>query len=466
MALRYDGQVAIVTGAGSGLGRAYAVLLASRGARVVVNDLGGADEVVRQIRAAGGEAIADYHSVEQGEAIVKTAITAFGAIHIVINNAGILRDVSLRNMTDAQWDSVHSVHVKGAFKTSQAAWPYFRKQRFGRIILTSSAAGLYGSFGQCNYSAAKAALVGLGETLAKEGSKYNVRTNVIAPIAASRMTATVLREEMLRLLKPEWVAPLVARLVHTDNGNENGSIFELGGGYMSKLRWERARGLLVRPDETMTPNVILDQWSAVNDFTNPDFPTTTADLVGLLKRSQQLAPNDARNDIRFDGRVAIVTGGGAGLGRAYCLLLARLGASIVVNDYADPDTVVNEILQFGGKAVAAKCTAEDGDTVVSGNDGKKKFGGRIDVLINNAGILRDKSFQNMTDELWNQVYNVSHTTEWERLPCTMASRQPIVAPVALNVQRLLNRLCLPQVHLRSIRQLEMLPSPVCRSWTF
>ncbi|KAM3414439.1 hypothetical protein BST61_g9604 [Cercospora zeina] len=415
MALRYDTQVAIVTGAGSGLGRTYALLLASRGARVVVNDLGvsltgeaatsnGADEVVRQIRAAGGEAIADYHSVEQGEAIVRTAISAFGAVHIVINNAGILRDVSFGNMTDAQWDSVHLVHVKGAVKTTQAAWPYFRAQRFGRIILTSSAAGLYGNFGRCNYSAAKAALIGLGETLAKEGSKYNIRTNIIAPIAATRMTATVLEEKVLRLLASEWVAPLVARLVHTNNGNENGSIFELGGGYVSKLRWERSRGLLVKPDATLGPGVILDNWSAVNDFTNPDFPTTTADLVGLLKRSQQLPSNQSENDIRFDGRVAIVTGGGAGLGRAYCLLLARLGAAVVVNDYADPDPVVHEIIRLGGKAVAAKCSAEDGDAVIQ--IAKEKFGGRVDVLINNAGILRDKSFQNMTDELWDQVYNV------------------------------------------------------------
>ncbi|RMJ09301.1 Peroxisomal hydratase-dehydrogenase-epimerase [Fusarium kuroshium] len=203
MDLRFDGQVAVVTGAGSGLGKAYAKLLASRGARVVVNDLGGslrgdgstskaADTVVAELIAAGGKAVANYNSVEDGAQIIQTAIRAFGRIDILINNAGILRDVSFKNMTDQDWDLVNAVHVRGAYKTTHAAWPYFKKQQYGRVIMTSSAAGLYGNFGQCNYSAAKSAMIGFGETLTKEGAKYNILTNIIAPVAASRMTATVM----------------------------------------------------------------------------------------------------------------------------------------------------------------------------------------------------------------------------------------------------------------------------------
>lgn len=201
--LRYDDQVAIVTGAGNGLGKQYALFLASRGAKVVVNDLGGAfngqdtggkgdarvaDVVVKEIEDAGGVAVASYHPVQRGDRIVKTAIDTFGRVDILINNAGILRDVTLRNMKQDDWDSVIDVHVHGAYKTTRAAWPYMRKQRYGRIINTSSASGLYGNFGQSNYAAAKMALVGFTKTLAKEGAKYNIISNTLAPAAASRMT--------------------------------------------------------------------------------------------------------------------------------------------------------------------------------------------------------------------------------------------------------------------------------------
>ena len=226
--LRFDGQVVVVTGAGGGLGKVYALFFASRGASVVVNDLGGsfkgegndtkvssgtsihpsrlwhspfpgdhttlaarvltyhapkaADVVVNEIKKAGGKAVANYDSVENGERIIETAIKAFGRIDILLNNAGILRDVSFKNMTDQDWDLINKVHVKGAYKCTHAAWPHFRKQKFGRVINTASAAGLFGNFGQTNYSAAKLAMVGFTETLAKEGAKYNIICNVIAPI--------------------------------------------------------------------------------------------------------------------------------------------------------------------------------------------------------------------------------------------------------------------------------------------
>ncbi|KAK3949116.1 hypothetical protein QBC32DRAFT_42508 [Pseudoneurospora amorphoporcata] len=412
--LRFDGQVVVVTGAGGGLGKAYCLFFGSRGASVVVNDLGAsfkgegnstkaADVVVNEIKAAGGKAVANYDSVENGDKIIETAIKEFGRIDILINNAGILRDISFKNMKDEDWDLIFKVHVKGSYKTARAAWPYFRKQKFGRVINTASAAGLFGNFGQANYSAAKLAMVGFTETLAKEGIKYNILSNVIAPIAASRMTETVMPPDVLALMKPEWVVPLVAVLVHKNNTSETGSIFEVGGGHVAKLRWERSSGLLLKADESYTPGAIIKKWDQVTDFSNPQYPTGPNDFLTLLEESLKLGPNDPGEKVDFTGRVALVTGGGAGIGRAYCLAFARAGASVVVNDLVNPDDVVNEIKRMGGKAVGAKFSAEDGDAVVK--VAIDTFG-RIDIVVNNAGILRDKAFNNMDDSLWDPVMNV------------------------------------------------------------
>ncbi|KAJ0113885.1 peroxisomal hydratase-dehydrogenase-epimerase [Diaporthe amygdali] len=412
--LRYDGQVVVVTGAGGGLGKAYATFFGSRGASVVVNDLGGsfkgegnsskaADVVVDEIKKAGGKAVANYDSVEDGDKIIDTAIKSFGRIDILINNAGILRDVSFKNIKDQDWDLIFKVHVKGAYKCARAAWPHFRKQKYGRVINTASAAGLFGNFGQTNYSAAKLAQVGFTETLAKEGIKYNILCNVIAPIAASRMTETIMPPDILELMKPEWVVPLVAVLVHKDNTTETGGIFEVGGGHMAKLRWERSSGQLLKCDDSYTPGAVLKKWDQVIDFSKPQYPTGPNDFVSLLEESQKLGPNEAGEKLDFSGRVALVTGGGAGIGRAYSLAFAKLGAAVVVNDLVNPDDVVNEIKKLGGKAAGVKASAEDGDAVVKA--AIDAFG-RIDIVINNAGILRDKSFHNMDDSLWDPVMNV------------------------------------------------------------
>ncbi|OCT51113.1 Peroxisomal hydratase-dehydrogenase-epimerase [Cladophialophora carrionii] len=412
--LRFDNQTVVVTGAGGGLGKAYALFFASRGANVVVNDLGGsfkgdgagtkaADAVVDEIKAAGGKAVANYDSVEHGDKIIKTAIDNFGRVDVLLNNAGILRDVSFKNMKDSDWDLINTVHVKGAYKCARAAWPYFRKQKYGRVINTASAAGLFGSFGQCNYSAAKLAQVGFTETLAKEGAKYNIICNVIAPIAASRMTETVMPPDVLANLKPDWVVPLVAVLVHPSNTHTSGSIFEVGGGHIAKLRWERAKGLLLRADQTYTPGAILTKWDKVNDFSEPEYPTGVADFVTKSEESLKLPPNEQGEDIRFDGKVVLITGAGAGLGRGYALAFAKLGASVVVNDLMNPDTVVQEIQKLGGKAVGNKASVEDGDAVVK--TAIDTFG-RVDILINNAGILRDKAFANMDDKQWDDIIAV------------------------------------------------------------
>ncbi|KAK4450016.1 peroxisomal hydratase-dehydrogenase-epimerase [Podospora aff. communis PSN243] len=412
--LRYDGQVVVVTGAGGGLGKAYATFFASRGASVVVNDLGGsfkgeggstkaADVVVNEIKAAGGKAVANYDSVEDGDKIIDTAIKAFGRIDILINNAGILRDISFKNMKDADWDLIFKVHVKGSYKCARAAWPHFRKQKYGRVINTASAAGLFGNFGQANYSAAKLGMVGFTETLAKEGAKYNIISNVIAPVAASRMTETIMPPDVLALMKPEWVVPLVAVLVHKSNTSESGSIFEVGGGHIAKLRWERSSGQLLKCDDSYTPSAVLKKWDQVVDFSKPQYPSGPNDFLTLLEESTKMGRNEQGEKVDFTGRVALVTGGGAGIGRAYCLAFAKHGASVVVNDLVNPDDVVNEIKKMGGKAVGAKFSAEDGDAVVKA--AIDAFG-RIDIVVNNAGILRDKAFTNMDDSLWDPVMNV------------------------------------------------------------
>ena len=246
--IRFDGRVAVVTGAGAGLGRAYALELARRGAKVVVNDLGGArdgsglgsasaaDKVVEEIRAAGGEAVASYDSVSSPEgalAIVNKAIEAYGRLDILINNAGILRDKTLVRMEPDDWSAVMSVHLDGAYNVSRPAFLKMRENGYGRIVLTSSASGLYGNFGQTNYGAAKLALVGFMNTLKIEGEKHDIKVNTIAPTARTRLTEDVLPPDLADRLKPEFVAPLVLYLC-SEQCPVNGAIYNAGMGYYNR----------------------------------------------------------------------------------------------------------------------------------------------------------------------------------------------------------------------------------------
>lgn len=297
--LRFDGKVALVTGAGGGLGRTYALLFAERGAKVVVNDLGGstkgegkssaaADKVVEEIRAKGGTAVANYDSVEDGEKVVQTALDNFGRIDIVINNAGILRDRSFARTSDFDWDIIHRVHLRGSFMVSRAAWPHMRKQRYGRIIMTTSAAGIFGNFGQANYSAAKLGLLGLNNTLAIEGAKYNIKSNCIAPLAGSRLTQTVMPQDVVDALKPEYVAPLVAFLCH-EGCEENGGLYECGAGYIGKLRWQKSKGKVIRrKGEPMTPEQVRDSWDEITDFSDPSYPTTIGESTATVYEALQI----------------------------------------------------------------------------------------------------------------------------------------------------------------------------------
>jgi (3R)-3-hydroxyacyl-CoA dehydrogenase / 3a,7a,12a-trihydroxy-5b-cholest-24-enoyl-CoA hydratase / enoyl-CoA hydratase 2 len=294
--IRFDGKVALITGAGGGLGRSHALLLASRGAKVVVNDLGGAlqgegqsqtpaQKVVEEIEAGGGEAVANYDSVTDpagAAAMVQAATGAFGRIDIVINNAGILRDKSFVKMEEADWDSVIAVHLKGAYNVTRAAWPHFREQGFGRVIMTASAAGLYGNFGQANYSSAKMALVGFGQTLAQEGAKYGIHSNIIAPVARSRMTETIMPPELLAKLGPELVSPLVAWLCAAEC-ETNGAVYEVGGGLVTRLNWTRSKPLTVKSAEELSLERLRDAWPAINDMTDatvcPDIKTSLEQFV-------------------------------------------------------------------------------------------------------------------------------------------------------------------------------------------
>jgi NAD(P)-dependent dehydrogenase (short-subunit alcohol dehydrogenase family) len=281
--VRFDDRVAIVTGAGGGLGRAHALLLASRGAKVVVNDLGGArdgtgagtamaDQIVDEIRAAGGEATANHDGVdtmEGGESIVKTALDAYGKVDILINNAGILRDRAFHNQTEDDWDKVLAVHLRGAFCVTQPALRVMRQNSYGRIVFTTSAAGLFGNFGQTNYGSAKMGLVGLMNTLKIEGQKYSILANTIAPLAASRLTEDILPPPALQKLIPELVSPIVAYLC-SEECTETGSVWSAGGGYYGRVAMVEGKGVFMDPSNGVTIEQVRENWGKIKDMSGAD----------------------------------------------------------------------------------------------------------------------------------------------------------------------------------------------------
>jgi NAD(P)-dependent dehydrogenase (short-subunit alcohol dehydrogenase family) len=278
--LRFDQRVAIITGAGGGLGRAHALLLASRGAAVVVNDLGGsldgiggsdaaASQVVREIEAAGGragQAIANFDNiatVEGAQRLADAALAAFGRIDILVNNAGILRDKTLAKMEPADFEAVVRVHLLGSAWCSRAVWPAMQQQQYGRIVMTTSAAGLYGNFGQSNYGAAKLGVVGLMNTLKLEGEKHGIRVNTVAPVALTRMTEGLPFARMLQEATPERVAAGVAWLAH-ESCEDSGIVLAAGAGYFSAVRIVESPGVHAGDDEA-TPEFVAANWARITD---------------------------------------------------------------------------------------------------------------------------------------------------------------------------------------------------------
>jgi len=276
--IRYDGRVAIVTGAGAGLGRTYALELGRRGAKVVVNDLGGArdgsghgssapaDVVAKEIKAAGGEAVANYDNVataEGGESLVKTALDAYGKVDILINNAGILRDKSFLKMEPENWDAVVAVHLRGAYCATRPAFQNMRENKYGRIIMTSSGSGIFGNFGQTNYGAAKMGVVGLMNVLRLEGQKYNITVNTIAPFAGTRLTEDVTPPEVFEAAKPELVTPAVLYMV-SEQCTETGIIIHGGGGNFFRVAIVAGPPKVIGDGKTpVSVEEIRDHWGEI-----------------------------------------------------------------------------------------------------------------------------------------------------------------------------------------------------------
>ncbi len=420
-----EGKVAVVTGAGRGIGRAIAEELARNGARVIVNDAGvaldgsegsssPADETVAAIKAAGGDAAPVIESVsswEGGKRIIEAAVDTFGGIDIVVTAAGILRDRMIYNMTEEEWDDVIAVHLKGTASVARHAAPIFRQQRGGRIITFSSESGLVGFMGQANYGAAKSGIAGFTKVLAKDLGKYGVTSNSIAPRAATRMIDSIpdkakdaLRDQRLMpaagemAWEPEDVAPFVAYLASDYAAPINGQVFLVYGGNVTHLSLPRRVKTIYNP--------------------NPPGRWDLSELDSMAPR--YLAPHSKQEKgpaKRLEGKVAVVTGAGRGIGRGVAKKLAAEGASVVVadigaslagegNDNSPAAMVVEEISELGGKAVAcyeSVAEMEGGANIVK--TAIDNFG-RLDIVVTAAGILRDRMIFNMSEQEWDDVVAV------------------------------------------------------------
>ena len=312
MTLRFDGKTAIVTGAGNGLGRSHALALAARGAKVVVNDFGGsrdgsggssagAEAVVAEITAAGGTAIANGADVTDADAVatmVAQTMDAWGRVDILINNAGILRDRTFAKITMDDFRKVMEVHLMGSVNCTHAVWPIMREQAYGRIVMTSSSSGLHGNFGQSNYGAAKAGLVGLMNVLVLEGEKYGIRVNTLAPSAATRMTEELMSAEALDLLDPASVTPGVLFLAGEDAPNK--TILGAGAGTFSVIEITETTGKWL-PEADRTPEAIATHWASIAD------PTQRQHLANAGAQTQNMLKQAAAGlglDLKLDGQLA------------------------------------------------------------------------------------------------------------------------------------------------------------------
>jgi len=299
MAIRFDNRVAIVTGAGVGLGRAHALGLANLGAKVVVNDLGAATDgtgtssdaanaVVEEIKAAGGQAMAHGANVadmEQVEDMVAKTLAEWGQVDVLVNNAGILRDKSFSKMTLEDFRMVLEVHLMGSVNTCKALWDHFRAREYGRIVLTTSSSGMFGNFGQANYGAAKTGMLGLMNVLHHEGAKYNIRTNMLSPTAATRMTEELLPPEVLPLLRPETITPGLLALVCEDAPSK--MIMGAGAGCFAELNVHETLGVAL-PDEALNVDDVMAAMDKIRD------PEGQQKLAGAFDQTKKYAENAAK----------------------------------------------------------------------------------------------------------------------------------------------------------------------------
>ena len=297
--IRFDDRVAVVTGAGGGLGREHALYMGKRGAKVVVNDLGGsragegsgsamADAVVKEIEDVGGVAVANYDSVstpQGGESIIKAALDRFGKIDILINNAGILRDKTFAKLEVPDLHAVLDVHLRGAFYITRPAFQSMKDQGYGRLVFTASAAGIFGNFGQANYGAAKMGLVGLSNVLAVEGAKYGIKSNVIAPIALTRMTEDIMGNMPVNL-NPEMVTPLVAYL-GSEECEYTHEVFSVGGGRYARIFVGVNQGWYAGKEVVPSAEDVRDHMSVIRDLTSYEIPGNANEEIALLLKSIQ-----------------------------------------------------------------------------------------------------------------------------------------------------------------------------------
>lgn len=285
--LKFDNKVVVITGAGRGIGAEYAKLFASRGAKLLLNDNSKengewvADKLAAQLKASFNAQVAVNHdSVEDGHKVIEACIAAFKRIDILINNAGVTIDRGMTKMTTQDFDNIIRIHLKGTFRCILAAWSFFRKQKYGRIINTGSSTGLFGNFGQANYSAAKAGIHGLTLALAKEGANYNIKVNTIAPIAATRMTKGVVPDDLIVAVPAAAIAPFVAVLA-SEECPDSGQIYEVGGGWAAQLRWERTEGGSYPLSHT--PEFLHEHWKEIVDFgRNNDYPQSGSDSIAKM----------------------------------------------------------------------------------------------------------------------------------------------------------------------------------------
>ena len=292
----FTGRVAIVTGGGAGLGRDYAIELAKRGAKVLVNDLGGgrngcgsseaaANQVVSEIKAIGGEAVPNYDTVatvDGGENVFRMAIDAFGKVDILINNAGILRDKTFANMEEEDWDAVLNVHLKGAYCVTRPAFIHMRKNGYGRIVMTASMSGLIGNFGQTNYGAAKMGIVGLTNVLKLEGAKYNIKVNVLLPSAVTRLSEDVMAEENFKKFKVECCTPALLYLA-SEQCRDSGACIHAFAGYISRSAILTGPGITF--SDIPTPEQIMKSWDKIMSLKGAKFYDNANEMVTNLMGS-------------------------------------------------------------------------------------------------------------------------------------------------------------------------------------